>query len=46
MEAALDAIGPRLVVPEKRRRERATQALQGLCGRGLLCHEEGWLWCA
>jgi hypothetical protein len=46
MEAALDAIGPRLVVADKRRRERATQALQGLCGRGLLCHEDGWLWCA
>ena len=46
MDAALDAIGPRLVVPGKRRRERAAQALQGLCGRGLLCHEDGWLWCA
>ena len=46
MEAALDAIGPRLVVPEKRRRERATQALQGLCGKRLLFHEDGWLWCA
>lgn len=46
MDAALDAIGARLVVPEKRRRERATQALQGLTARGLLCHEDGWLWCA
>jgi hypothetical protein len=46
MDAALDAIGPRLLVEGKRRRERAAQALQGLCGRGLLCHEDGWLWCA
>jgi hypothetical protein len=46
MDAALDAIGARLVVPKKRRRERATQALRGLAEQGLLCHEDGWLWCA
>jgi hypothetical protein len=46
MEAAVESVGPRLLVDDKRRRERATQALQGLCGRGLLCHEAGWLWCA
>jgi hypothetical protein len=46
METALDAIAPRLVVDAKRKRERATAAVRGLCEIGLLRHEDGWLWCA
>ena len=47
VEAAVDAITPKLIgVDEKRRRERARAAIQGLCGRGKLLHEGGWLWCA
>jgi hypothetical protein len=47
IEAAVDAIAPRLVaIEERRRRERATEAIRGLCRRALLCHESGWLWCA
>ena len=46
MDAAVDAIAPRLVVDAKRRRERATAAIRGLCDGGLLRHEDGWLWCA
>jgi hypothetical protein len=46
MDAAVDAIAPRLVVDAKRRRERATAAIRGLCDGGLLRHESGWLWCA
>jgi hypothetical protein len=46
MEAALDAIAPRLFVDAKRKRERATAAVRRLCEIGLLRHEDGWLWCA
>jgi hypothetical protein len=46
MDAAVNAIAPRLVVDSKRRRERATAAIRGLCDGGLLRHEDGWLWCA
>jgi len=45
LEVAITAVAPRLVVEEKRRRERALQAIQGLSRRALLAHEEGWLWC-
>ena len=38
-----DAVASRLVCEAKRRRERAMTAIQGLCGRGLLRHEEGYL---
>ena len=46
LEAAIEAVAGRLVCEPKRRRERATEAIRGLCGRGLLHHIEGWLWCA
>lgn len=46
LEAAIEAVAGRLVCDPKRRRERATQAIQGLCGRRLMHHVEGWLWCA
>jgi hypothetical protein len=46
MDAALDAIAPRLFVDAKRKRERATAAVRGLCEIGLLRHEDRWLWCA
>lgn len=46
LEAAIEAVAGRLVCEQKRRRERAMLAIQGLCGRGLLHHVEGWLWCA
>lgn len=46
LEAATDAVASRLVCESKRRRERATEAIRGLVGRGLLCHAEGWIWCA
>ncbi len=46
LEAAIDAAAPRLVCEHKRRRERATDAIRGLCSRGLLHHVDGWLWCA
>jgi hypothetical protein len=46
LEAAIEAVAGRLVCDEKRRRELATEAIRGLCGRGLLHHVEGWLWCA
>lgn len=45
LEAATDAVALRLVCDPKRRRERATDAIRGLVGRGLLAHSEGWLWC-
>jgi len=46
LEAAIEAVAGRLVCDPKRRRERATEAIRGLCGRRLLHHVEGWLWCA
>lgn len=46
LEAAVEAVGPRLVCDHKRRRERATDAIRGLCSRRLLHHVNGWLWCA
>lgn len=46
LEAAVEAVADRLVCDPKRRRERATAAINGLCSRGILCHVGGWLWCA
>jgi hypothetical protein len=47
VEAGATAVAARLVgVDERRRRERALSAIQGLTGKGLLVHAEGWLWCA
>lgn len=46
LEAAVEAVAPRLVCDHKRRRERATDSIRGLCGRGLLHHVNDWLWCA
>jgi len=45
LEAAIEAVAGRLVCDPKRRRERATEAIRGLCSKGLLHHVEGWLWC-
>ena len=45
LEAAIEDVANRLVCDPKRRRERATEAIRGLCGRGVLQHVEGWLWC-
>ena len=45
LEAAVEAVAARLVCDSKRRRERATEAIRGLCGRDLLHHESGLLWC-
>jgi len=44
LDAAIAAAGPRLVCPAERRTERAREAIQGLVGRGVLGHNEGWLW--
>jgi len=46
LEAAIEAVAPKLVCDRKRRRERATDAIRGLCSRGLLRHVNDWLWCA
>jgi len=47
VEAGATAVGERLIgVDERRRRERAMTAIQGLVSKGLLCHDAGWLWCA
>lgn len=46
LEAAADAVASRLVCDSKRRRERAMEAIRGLVSRGVLCQEDGWLWCA
>ena len=44
LEAAIAAAGPRLVCAPERRAERAREAINGLVGRGVLGHYEGWLW--
>jgi hypothetical protein len=47
VEAGATAVAARLVgIDEKRRRERALSAIQGLAAKGLLRHDAGWLWCA
>lgn len=45
-EAAIEAVAPRLDCEQKRRRERARDAIRSLCGKGLLRDVDGWLWCA
>lgn len=46
LEAAIDAVGDRLAVDSKRRRERAMLALTGLVNRGLIVIQGGYLWAA
>lgn len=44
LEAATGDIAARLTCDPKRRRERAEQAITALVARGVLAHQEGWLW--
>ena len=44
LEAAVTAAAVALPCDQKRRRERAQQAVTGLVSRGNLKHQEGWLW--
>ena len=44
LEAAMDAVGPRLPVEPKRQRERACAAITSLAGRGCIEFREGWIW--
>lgn len=44
LEAAVTAAAAALPCDQKRRRERAQQAVTGLVSRGNLKHQEGWLW--
>ena len=45
MEFAIEQTRTRVVVEPKRQTERCQAAIRGLVGRGLLCFEEGFLWC-
>ncbi|PIY00770.1 MAG: hypothetical protein CO070_03345 [Gallionellales bacterium CG_4_9_14_0_8_um_filter_55_61] len=45
LDAAIDKTRTRLVCDTKRQTERAQAAIKGLVGRGLLCHEAGFIWC-
>lgn len=45
LEAAIDKTRARLVCEPKRQTERAQAAISGLVARGLLCHENGFVWC-
>lgn len=45
LEAAIDTTRTKLVCDPKRQTERALAAIRGLIDRGLLCHEDGFLWC-
>lgn len=44
LEAAVTAAAAALPCEQKRRRERAQQAVTGLVSRGNLKHQDGWLW--
>ncbi len=44
LEAAVTAAATALPCEQKRRRERAQQAVTGLVSRGNLKHQGGWLW--
>lgn len=44
VEAAVDAIAPRLVCEPPRRKERTRLALTGLVAAGVVKCHEGWLW--
>ena len=42
---AIEAVRGKLPVEPKRQTERTQSAITGLVGRGLLEHQEGWIWC-
>ena len=44
VEAAVDAIAPRLTCEPKRQKERVRLALTGLHAAGVVTCREGWLW--
>jgi hypothetical protein len=44
LEAAVEVIRARLVCDSKRQTERTQSAITGLINRGLLVHENGWIW--
>lgn len=44
LEDAIEKTRQSLLVEPKRQTERTRTAIQGLVGRGLLAHKEGWLW--
>ncbi|MBX3708271.1 MAG: AAA family ATPase [Gammaproteobacteria bacterium] len=44
LEDAIEKTKDRLLCEQKRQRERARTAIQGLVNRGLLIHAGGWLW--
>lgn len=44
LENAIERTRTRLVCEPKRQTERTQAAISGLVARGLLCHEEGFLW--
>ena len=45
LEDAIAKTRTRLVCEPKRQTERTQAAIRGLIERGLLCHEDGFLWC-
>lgn len=46
LEAAIEQSRGKLVCEPKRQTERTRAAILGLVSRGLLQHQDGWLWCA
>ena len=44
LEDAIEKTRQSLLCEAKRQTERTRSAIQGLVGRGLLAHKEGWLW--
>ena len=44
LQTAIGQTASRLVCAPDRRTERAREAIQGLVGRGVLGHNEGWIW--
>ncbi|MGE0082448.1 MAG: AAA family ATPase [Thiohalomonadaceae bacterium] len=46
LEEAITKTRTRLPCPSDRQTERARQALTGLISRGILAHQDGWIWCA
>jgi len=45
VEDAIEKTRSRLVCEPKRQTERTQVAIRGLVEKGLLCHEDGFLWC-
>ncbi|MDP1557897.1 MAG: AAA family ATPase [Nitrosomonas sp.] len=45
LEAAIDQTRTKLICDPRRQTERSQAAIRGLIDRGLLCHEDGFLWC-